>query len=79
MNTHAGKLELGVLDQRISTNKRKGIAEFGDIQRPTAININPDHRSALTENPFVFKRSNGQFTHLYDSAARFGESKVFRH
>ena len=61
-----------------TVNFRKGVAEFSDVQRPTAVNINVDHVAALKENPNVFKRKDGIFTHLYDAAARFGEAKVFK-
>ena len=59
-------------------NFRKGVAEFSDMLRPTAMNINVDHEAALKQNPGVFKRKDGIFTHLYDAAARFGEDKVFK-
>ncbi len=59
-------------------NFRKGVAEFSDMLRPTAMNVNVDHRAALQMNPGVFKRRDGMFTHLYDAAARFGEDKVFK-
>lgn len=39
---------------------------------------NPDHVKALDENKHVFKRYNGIFTHLYNAAARFGETEVFK-
>ena len=61
-----------------AVNFRKGVAEFSDIQRPTALNRNIDHEAALKINPQVFRRKDGIFTHLYDAAARFGEDKVFK-
>ena len=57
---------------------KKGIGEFGDLQRPTAMNPNPDFLKAYNENPNVFKRKDGIFSHLYDAAHRFGEDKPFK-
>lgn len=57
---------------------RKGVAEYTDLQRPTALNKNVDHEKAIGMNPQVFKRKDGIFTHLYNSAARFGEDKPFK-
>ena len=52
----------------------KGIAEINDLSRSTAINRNVDHRHAMSGNEGVFARKDGIFTHLYNSAARFGEN-----
>ena len=57
---------------------KKGIGEFGDLQRPTAMNPNHDFLKAYNENPNVFKRKDGVFSHLYDAAHRFGEDKPFK-
>lgn len=38
------------------------------------MNWNPDYGKVWEENHNSFKRQNGIFTHLYDAAARFGES-----
>jgi hypothetical protein len=54
------------------TNKKKGIGEFGDKQRPTAMNPNLDHLNAYKDDPSVFKKKEGIFSHLYDAAHRFG-------
>ena len=56
----------------------RGISEFNDLARPTALNSNADHAKALGENAGVFRRKDGIFTHLYNSAARFGEDKPFK-
>lgn len=61
------------------TNVKKGIGEYRDLQRVTSINPNPDFLKAFEENNDLFKRKNGIFTYLYDSAARFGETKPFKH
>lgn len=45
---------------------------------PNSKNRNPDHVKAIGDNDQVFKRQNGIFTHLYNAAARFGETEVFK-
>lgn len=57
-NPHSPVLVLGLLDQKV-TNKKKGIGEYGDLMKPSAINHNPDHVKAYNENPHVFKRKMG--------------------
>ena len=42
------------------------------------MNPNPDFLGAYKENPNVFKRKDGVFSHLYDAAHRFGEDKPFK-
>lgn len=69
---------LGLLDKNV-TNMKKGIGEYSDLQRVTAINQNPEFLKAIGDDKDLFKRKNGIFTYLYDSAARFGETKVFKH
>ena len=66
--------------QRCDKNFRrtKGIAEIDDLKRITAVNRNVDHTHAKTGNERVFARKDGIFTHLYNSAARFGENKPFK-
>jgi hypothetical protein len=53
-NQHSPKLVIGLLDKQVC-NMKKGIGEFGDLQRPTAINKNIEHNSAYESNPDVFK------------------------
>ena len=77
-NGHSGALVLGLLDKRV-TNMKKGIGEYSDLNRLTAINPNPEFRQAYTEDPHSFKRKVGIFSHLYDAAHRFGEDKPFKH
>ena len=66
--------------QRLEKNYRrqKGIAEIDDLKRPTAINKNVDHIAAMSGAEKIFARKDGIFTHLYNSAARFGETKPFK-
>jgi len=68
----------GLLDGSIN-NRRKGITEIKDLQGANSMNWNPDYTKVWNENNDSFKRRNGVFTHLYDAAARFGESQVFKH
>lgn len=58
--------------------REKGIAEIDDLKRLTSINKNVDHIGAMTNHERVFARKDGIFTHLYNSAARFGEDKPFK-
>lgn len=74
-NQRGGSLK--IMDKQV-TNRRKGVTEYGDLQRATSMNPNWDHLRALEQDPYVFRRKNGLFTNLYDSAARFGETEVFK-
>ena len=59
--------------EKLSTTmhgRKKGIAEFNDLGRGTAVNSNVDHVRALSIDSGTFKRKDGIFTHLYNSAAR---------
>jgi len=77
-NDHTPALVVGLLDKSVA-NMRKGVGEYTDLMRVTAVNKNPDFLKAVETNPDIFKRKNGIFTYLYDSAARFGETKPFKH
>ena len=76
-NTHCPAL---TYTERLETKvgRERGIAEIDDLKRLTAINRNRDHTMAMTGNERVFARKDGIFTHLYNSAARFGENKPFK-
>ena len=76
-NSVSAAITVGTLDKKV-TNKRKGIGEMVDICRNFGSRTNQDYAKALERNPHVFKRHNGVFSHLYDSAHRFGESKPFK-
>lgn len=77
-NLNSSALTLGLLDKRV-TNMKKGIGEYTDLNRITAANPNHEFRSAYNEDPNMFKRKVGVFSHLYDAAHRFGEDKPFKH
>jgi hypothetical protein len=70
-NPRAGIKILNTLDTKI-TNRKKGLAEFTDKTRVTALKINQDHLNAYNENPKVFHRKTGIFSHMYDASARNG-------
>ena len=77
-NQHTPALVVGLLDKSVA-NMKKGVGEYTDLMRVTAPNKNPDFLKAIDKDPDLFKRKNGIFTYLYDSAARFGETKPFKH
>jgi hypothetical protein len=68
---------LGILDKQ-AVNRRKGVTEFADLMSLSSLNPNLDMLKAAKQNPYEFNRKNGVFTNMYDSAKRFGESKVFQ-
>ena len=76
MNLYAAEMKPGLLDKQVC-NKKLGITQLRDLGGPNAINRNPDYVKAV-ENPNVFKKQNGIFTHLYNAAHRFGETEVFK-
>lgn len=59
------------------TNRRKGVTEFADLMSLSSINHSLDFKEAHNVNPYEFRKYNGVFTNMYDSAKRFGESRVF--
>ena len=61
-----------------SFGRTRGISEINDLSRSTAVNSNVDHVGAIKTNRSVFAKKDGIFTHLYNSAARFGENKPFK-
>ena len=56
----------------------KGVTEFRDLMRATAMNPNWDYLGATETKPYNFRRNTGVFTNMYDSAARFGEKEEFK-
>ena len=56
----------------------KGVTEYGDLRRLTAMNPNWDYLKETEDNAYLFRRKNGVFTNMYDAAARFGETEVFK-
>ena len=74
-NPLTGKKVVGTLDAKIC-NRKKGMAEFVDLNRVTALKVNQGHRIAYNENPMVFHRKTGIFSHMYDAAAKNGNLSV---
>jgi hypothetical protein len=63
--------------KKTNANRTKGISEYCDVERPTHPRLNVDHAKALQDDPLVFNRKDGIFTHLYNSAARLHVEKPF--
>lgn len=74
-NPYSGQMKPKIMDVSVF-NRKKGISEFKDLMKGNC--VNPDHQKAFQDNKHVFKRYNGIFTHLYNAAARFGETEVFK-
>ena len=65
------------LDKNV-LNRKKGVTEFADESRITALHTNHDYIDAFKQDQNMFKRKNGLFTHTYDAAKRFGIEKPFK-
>ena len=62
----------------MSHNKQKGVAEIKELLHSSKPNVNLDYQKAFQNDARTFARKDGMFTHVYNSAARFGEDKVFK-
>lgn len=51
--------------------RRKGVAEFIDISAPGAAKWDPNHAAALEDNRHAFHRQQGEFSEVYNNAARY--------
>ncbi len=76
-NDYSGFMKSKIMDKQIY-NRKKGITEFRDISGANSKNRHPDYVAAWDKSSNVFKKQNGIFTHLYNAAARFGETEVFK-
>uniref|UniRef100_A0A7S3CMU2 Uncharacterized protein n=1 Tax=Strombidium rassoulzadegani TaxID=1082188 RepID=A0A7S3CMU2_9SPIT len=76
-NVYSHEMKPGLLDKQVC-NRKLGITQIRDLACPNSINRNPDYVQAFGESQNVFKKQNGIFTHLYNAAYRFGETKVFK-
>lgn len=72
-NIYSCDMKPGLLDKQVC-NRKLGITQIRDLSGPNAINRNPDYVKAYAEEPNIFKKQNGIFTHLYNAAHRFGET-----
>ena len=74
---HSGVLSVSGATS-LRANRLKGVTEFRDLMHPSAVNENEAHKAAMAKNAKVFARKDGMFTHIYNSAARFGLTKPFK-
>lgn len=56
----------------IQAGRAKGITQFADLNRPYNPNFNAEYSNVISEEPRVFYRKTGIFSHMYDAAARHG-------
>ena len=70
-NTIAGAMIMKVMDKKIAT-KKKGVGEFSDLTRPFNPNYSQQYQTAIFEDNHIFKKYNGIFSYLYDSAHKNG-------
>ena len=56
----------------IQAGRSKGITQFADLNRPYNPNFNNEYAQVVQEDPIVFYRKTGIFSHMYDAAARHG-------
>lgn len=56
----------------IKAGRSRGITNFSDLNRPFNPNFNQEFTKVLSEDPKVFYRRTGIFSHMYDAAARHG-------
>lgn len=76
-NLYSYNQKPGLLDTQVS-NRKLGITEIKDLAGPNKVHAHPDYQKAFATNPNNFKKQNGIYTHLYNAAARFGETEVFK-
>lgn len=70
-NKMSGIVDFGTLSTKIN-NRKKGITEYADLSRVTALRSNESHGEAFGKNTNIFRRKTGIFTHMYDAAGRHG-------
>ena len=70
-NGYSG-VEMPSIIERKVANRKKGVTEFGDLTRVTALRMNVFHNEALEKNSTIFRKKTGEFTHMYDAAVRNG-------
>lgn len=56
----------------VKAGRTKGITEFSDLVRPFNPNYNKVYSEAIREDPRIFYRKTGIFSHMYDAAGRVG-------
>ena len=70
-NTYSGAEVLGVLDKKV-TNRKKGVAEFSDLTRVSALKKNEQYNNMYSENNAMFRKKTGIFTYMFDAAIKNG-------
>ena len=70
-NKISGKREPTILEKSIN-NKKKGVTEFSQLQRPFEPNYSPKYAEMFRENNRRYMKYKGIFTQLYDSYNRNG-------
>ena len=53
-----------------TTYKQKGLSDYIDCSKNNNKLLNPNYRDAYTNNPKVFHKSSGEFTHHHDSCIK---------
>ena len=74
-NTISGAIQMKVMDKKIAA-KKKGVGEFSDLTRPYNPNYFKQYQTAINDNINIFKKYNGIFSYLYESAHKNGNIVV---
>jgi hypothetical protein len=53
-------------------NMKKGLAYISELTKLNAPNYDPMYKSELKQNPEIFRKYNGVFSHIYDRAHKNG-------
>ena len=53
-------------------NMKKGIAYISELTKLNAPNYDPIFKSEFKQNPEIFRKCNGVFSHIYDRAHKNG-------
>ena len=68
-NGYSGAEILGVLDKKI-TNRKKGVGEYSDLTRVTALKPNELYNTMYSANSNMFRRKTGVFTFMKDAEVK---------
>jgi hypothetical protein len=71
-NIYSGSEMVGVLDKKV-TNRKKGVVEFSDLTRVSALKMNERYNSMYQVDSTMFRKKTGIFTFMYDAAVRNGK------
>ncbi len=70
-DVYSGCEMVGVLDRKV-TNRKKGVVEFSDLTRVSALKMNEQYNSMYEADSTMFRKKTGMFTFMYDAAVRNG-------